>query len=95
VTYLSIVPAPQAAVIYVTNMDPSGVKSRIFLGNKILLLDVNDYLIESIPSEVISTVTVNHVPTNWNEDFLITYFITGTIPPRVKGGVFVRNTATV
>jgi hypothetical protein len=30
VTYLSIWPAPQAAVIYVTNMDPSGVKSRIF-----------------------------------------------------------------
>jgi hypothetical protein len=30
VTYLSIVPAPQAAVIYVANMDPSGVKSRNF-----------------------------------------------------------------
>jgi hypothetical protein len=69
-------------------------RAVIFFGNKILLLDVFDYLIESILSEVISTVTVNHVPTNFNEDFLITYFITGSNPPRVKGSIFVRNTAT-
>ena len=55
---------------------------------------MNDYLVENLPSDMITTITVNEVPGSTNEHFLVTYYIVGSNPMRIRGAVFARASGT-
>ena len=55
---------------------------------------MNDYFVEFLAMDFISTITVNEVPGSTNEHFLVTYYIVGSNPMRIRGAVFARASGT-